>query len=305
MTFDINKLPIKKIGAGVALVVILAMNSFFIVGQTQQALVIEFGRPVKFTDGDKEVSYINTPGLKIKIPFIQEVAYFDNRILDFEATDKEIFDSEKKTLTVNAFAKYKIINPLSFYEKVTDIKGINSKLDKIFEASLRDTIGAIPLKAMLTDERKEIMRKIQESVSSKAADFGIEIKDVRIVRADLPRENSEAIFKRMFADRNKEAREYRAQGKEQSKVLISTATKESTIIKANAEKEAQTIRGEGDGTASKIFAESFGKDPEFYAFYRSMQTYRKGMSKEDTRAMLSPDSELMRYFWGAGSGLAR
>lgn len=287
----------KYIGIAAVVLFVLAINSFFIVGQTQQALVIEFGRPVTFVDGDKEVSYINTPGLKVKIPFIQKVAYFDNRILDFEATDKEIFDSEKKTLTVNAFAKYRIVNPLAFYEKVTDIRGINSKLDKIFEASLRDSIGEIPLKALLTDERKNIMHKIQESVREKSADFGIDIKDVRIVRADLPPENSQAIFKRMFADRNKEAREYRAQGKEKSKVIISTAMKEATIIRANAEKEAQTIRGEGDGTASKIFADSFNKDPEFYAFYRSMQAYKKGISKTDTRAVLSPDSELMSYFW--------
>ncbi len=297
MRFDINKISPKQIGIAAFILVILAFNSFFIVGQTEQALVIEFGRPVKFKDGDKEVSYINTPGLKMKVPFIQNVAFFDNRILDFEATDKEIFDSEKKTLTVNAFAKYKIVNPLAFYEKVTDINGINSKLDKIFEASLRDTIGEYPLKALLTDKRQEIMHKIQEGVSTKVADFGVEIKDVRIVRADLPRENSEAIFKRMFADRNKEAREYRAQGNEQSKVIISTAMKESTIIKANAEKEAQTIRGEGDATASKIFSDAFSKDPEFYNFYRSMQAYKKSIKKEDTRAFLSPDSEFMKYFW--------
>lgn len=300
MKIDIKKFSPKQIGITVAIVFILAANSFFIVGQTQQALVIEFGKPVKFRDGDKEVSYINTPGLKMKVPFIQDVAFFDNRILDFSATDKEIFDSEKKTLTVNAFAKYKIVNPLSFYEKVTDINGINSKLDKIFEASLRDTIGAVPLKALLTDKRKEIMRKIQEDVSSKSADFGIEIKDVRIVRADLPRENNEAIFKRMFSDRNKEAREYRAQGKEQSKVIISTAMKEATIIKANAEKDAQIIRGEGDSAASKIFAEAFSKDPDFYNFYRTMQAYRKSIKKEDTRALLSPNSEFMRYFGNDG-----
>lgn len=296
MINHLKKLSPKHIAIAAGLLFILLANSLFIVGQTQQAIVVEFGRPVKFTDGDKEVSYINTPGLKMKVPFIQNVAYFDNRILDFEATDKEILDSEKKALTVNAFAKYKIVNPLAFYEKVTDVSGMNSKLDKIFEATLRDVIGEIPLKEMLTT-RKEVMHKIQQSVSEKAKDFGVEIKDVRIVRADLPRENSEAIFKRMFADRNKEAREYRAQGKEQSKIIISTATKESTIIKANAEKEAQTIRGEGDATASKIFADAFSKDPEFYNFYRTMQAYKRTVRKEDTRAFLSPDSEFMKYFW--------
>jgi modulator of FtsH protease HflC len=304
MTFKIKSISLKKIGVLAAILLILAANSFFIVGQTQQALVIQFGKPVKFTDGDVDVSYINTPGLKVKIPFIQDVAYFDKRVLDFEATDKEIFDSEKKTLTVNAFAKYKIIDPLTFFEKVTDINGINSKLDRIFEASLRDTIGQIPLKAMLTDTRKDIMRKILENVSTKAADFGVQIQDVRIVRADLPRENSQAIFKRMFADRNKEAREYRAQGKEQAKIIISTAMKESTIIKANAEMEAQTVRGEGDGTASKIFADAFNKDPEFYDFYRSMQAYKKSVNNTDTRAILA-DGEFMKYFWSSNGATKR
>ncbi len=299
MTIDKNilkKLSPQQIAIIAGILLILLYNSFYIVNQTQQAIVIEFGKPITFTEDDIEVSYVNTPGLKMKIPFIQDVVYFDKRILDFTATDKEIFDSEKKTLTVNAFAKYRIINPLVFYEKVTDINGINSKLDKIFEASLRDAIGEVPLKAMLTDKRKSVMLKIQENVSNMAKDFGIEIKDVKIVRADLPKENSEAIFKRMFADRNKEAREYRAQGKEQSKIIISTAMKEATIIKANAEKEAQIIRGEGDAEASKIYATAFNKDPEFFKFYRVMQAYKKSLKKEDTKLILSPDSEFMQYF---------
>ncbi len=279
-----------------AILVFLGLNSFFIVEQTRQAIVLEFGKPVEFKDGEKKVSFINEPGLKFKKPFIQNVVYFDSRILNFEATDKEILDLEKKTLTVNAFAKYKIINPLTFYEKVTNQRGINNKLDKIFEASLRDAIGAIPLKTLLTDARKEVMEKIKTDVSNKARDFGIEVFDVRIVRADLPKENSSAIFKRMFTDRNKEAREYRAQGKEQAKIIISTADKEATIIIANAERDSQIIRGQGDAVATKTFAQAFGRDPEFYNFYRSMQAYRVSMTKSDTRMVLSPKSEFMKYF---------
>ena len=289
-----------------AIVVVLAYNSLFIVQQTEQAIVLEFGKPVKFKDGDKEVSFINTPGLKFKLPFIQDVVLFDARVLHFDATDKEVLDSEKKTLTVNAFAKYRITDPLTFYEKVTNQRGINSKLDKIFEASLRDAIGTQPLQKLLTEIRKEIMHRIQEDVSAKAADFGVEIFDVRIVRADLPEKNSGAIFKRMFADRNKEAREYRAQGKEEGQIIISTAEKEATIIEANAERDAQIIRGEGDAKATKIFADAFGRDPEFFKFYRSMQAYKKSINKENTRMILSPESEFLEYFSNyGGSNLKR
>ncbi|MCE3232834.1 MAG: hflC [Rickettsiaceae bacterium] len=280
---------------GVVVLLLLA-NSLFIVPQTKQAIVLQFGKPVKFKDGEKEVSFINTPGLKMKVPFIQNVVFFDSRVLNFEATDKEVLDLEKKALTVNAFAKYKITDPLTFYEKVTNKAGIDNRLDKIFEASLRDAIGSEPLKSLLTGTRKDIMKTIQTDVSNKAKDFGIEIFDVRIVRADLPKENSEAIFKRMFTDRNKEAREYRAQGKEQAQIIVSTAEKEATIIQANAEKEAQIIKGEGDATASKTFADAFSRDPEFYDFYRAMQAYRKSINKDNTRMVLSPDSEFMNYF---------
>lgn len=292
----IKHLNKKPVIIGIAAVLLLLVNSLFVVGQTEQAIVLEFGKPVKFKDGDKEVSYINTPGLKMKVPFIQDVVYFDNRILNFEATDKEILDSENKTLTVNAFAKYKIVNPLTFYEKVTNQRGIDNKLDKIFEASLRDAIGEAPLKALLTEERKVIMEKIRDSISARSRDFGIEIFDVRIVRADLPEENSNAIFKRMYADRSKEAREYRAQGKEQAQIIISTAEKDATVIKANAEKQSQIIRGEGDGIATKIYSEAFQRDPEFFEFYRAMAAYKKSLKKEDTNMILSPKSNFLKYF---------
>jgi membrane protease subunit HflC len=277
-------------------VVALVLNSFYIVNQTEQVIVLQLGKPITFKEGGKEVSYINKPGLKMKVPFIQNVVRFDSRILYFEATDKEVLDSESKTLTVNAFARYKIVNPLTFYEKVTDQVGMDAKLDKIFEASLRDAIGKAPLKTLLTGNRKDVMKTIQDSVSTKAEDFGIKISDVRIVRADLPKENSEAIFKRMYTDRNKEAREYRAQGQEQAQIIVSTARKEATIIKANAERDAQIIRGEGDAKATKIFADAFGRDPEFFDFYRTMQAYKGSINKDSTRMVLSPDSEFLGYF---------
>lgn len=284
-----------------AILVFLGFNAFFIVEQKQQAIVLQFGKPVQFKDGDKTVSFISTPGLKLKIPFIQNVVFFDARILNFKATDKEVLDKDKKTLTVNAFAKYKIIDPLTFYEKVTNQRGINSKLDKIFEAALRDAIGGELLTTLLTETRREVMKEIEDAVSKRASDFGIEIFDVRIVRVDLPKKNSDAIFKRMFTDRNKEAREYRAQGKEQAQIIVSTAEKEATIITANAERDSQIIRGKGDAVATKTFANAYNRDTEFFKFYRSMQAYKKSINGENTRMVLSPDSEFMSYF-GSISG---
>jgi membrane protease subunit HflC len=275
---------------------VLLTNAFFIVNQTEQVIVLQFGKPVSFNEGGQEIKYINSPGLKFKVPFIQEVVRFDTRLLNFEASDKEVLDSENKTLTVNAFAKYKIVNPLTFYEKVTNQFGVNQKLDKIFEASLRDAIGKAPLRRLLTENRTQIMKVIQDSVTEKASDFGIEVQDVRIVRADLPKENSDAIFKRMYTDRNKEAREYRAQGQEQAQIIVSTAEKEATIIKANAERDAQIIRGEGDAKATAIFADAFNRDADFFGFYRSMQAYRGSINKDSTRMVLSPDSEFLGYF---------
>tara|TARA_B100001564_G_C20655189_1_gene678818 strand:+ start:773 stop:1660 length:888 start_codon:yes stop_codon:yes gene_type:complete len=279
----------------IVIVVILALNAFFIVPQTHQAIVLEFGKPVEFADGDKTVSYINTPGLKFKLPFIQEVKYFDGRILDFTAKDKEVLDLEKKALTVNAFAKYKIIDPLIFYQKVTNEDGIRNRLDKIFEASLRDAIGSVPLKKLLTEVRTDVMNKIRSDVSQKAKDFGIAVLDVRIVRSDLPRENSDSIYKRMYADRDKEAREYRAQGEEQSKIIRSEADKQVKILLAEARREGQIIRGQGEAEATRIFANAFTKDPEFFNFYRTMLAYRATLKDSNTRMVLSPDSEFLQY----------
>jgi len=287
----------KKVLIIIAVVaVVLLKESFFIVNQTEQVIVLQFGKPVTYNDNGERVSYINKPGLKLKIPFIQKVVSFDTRILYFDATDKEILDSKNKTLTVSAFARYRITNPLTFYEKVTDQRGLNSKLDKIFEASLRDAIGKKPLKTLLTEDRKEVMKSIEDNVSEEASDFGVVIEDVRIVRADLPKENSDSIFKRMYNDRSLEARDYRAVGRKDAQIIISTAEKDATIRIANAHRDSEIIRGEGDGKATKIFADAFNRDPEFFGFYRTMQAYKESINKDSTSMVLSPDSEFLGYF---------
>jgi membrane protease subunit HflC len=266
---------------------LLITNLLFVVSQHQQALVFQFGEVVRV---------IKSPGLKLKVPFIQKIIYFDNRILNITADDKEITAKDQKRIRVNTFAKYKIVEPLKFYKTVRDEAGVRTRLNTIIESSLRQVLGEEPLSALLTSERALIMRKIQQLANTQATDFGVDVIDVRIVRADLPKENSEAIFKRMQTDREKEAKEIRAEGAEEALRIKSRADKEAKILLAEAQKKAQIIRGEGDGISSKIFADAFNRDPEFYNFYRSMQAYQHALNKNDTTFVLSPDSKFFKYF---------
>jgi membrane protease subunit HflC len=266
---------------------LLIINLLFIVSQHQQALVFQFGEVVRV---------IKSPGLKLKVPFIQKIIYFDNRILNITADDKEITAKDQKRIRVNTFAKYKIVEPLKFYKTVRDEAGVRTRLNTIIESSLRQVLGEEPLSALLTSERALIMRKIQQLANTQATDFGVDVIDVRIVRADLPKENSEAIFKRMQTDREKEAKEIRAEGAEEALRIKSRADKDAKILLAEAQKKAQIIRGEGDGISSKIFADAFNRDPEFYNFYRSMQAYQQALNKNDTTFVLSPESKFFKYF---------
>jgi membrane protease subunit HflC len=262
-------------------------NSFYIVDQRQQALVFQFGEVVK---------EVKEPGLHFKIPFIQLIKYFDNRILNVTSDDKEVLAKDKKRLIVNAFAKYKIINPLRFYQTVRDEQGVKSRLNPIFESSLRQVLGETPFASLLTGERSAMMKKIQHLVGSQSAEFGIEVIDVRILRADLPKENSNAIYKRMQTDREKEAKESRAEGAEEAQRIKSHAEKDRRVLIAEANKQSQIVRGEGDAISSKIFADAFNQDPEFFGFYRSLQAYKQSFNKDNTKLVLSPDSEFLKYF---------
>lgn len=264
-----------------------ATSSFYILPQFQTALLLQFGETVKIE---------TKPGLKFKIPFIQKVVFYDNRILDVAADEKEVIAADQKRLIVNAFAKYRITDPLKFYQTVKDENGMRNRLVPILESSLRQVLGSVPLSTLLTGERSAIMRNIQQVVDHQAGSFGVEIVDVRIKRADLPKENSEAIFLRMQTEREREAKEFRAQGAEEGQIIKSKADKERAIILAEAQKQSQIIRGQGDSKATKIFADAFGKDPEFYGFYRSMQAYSSAIDSNST-VILSPDNEFLNYFY--------
>src|SRR3989338_1100701 len=266
---------------------LLLMSTIFTLDQRQQALVLQFGEPVRV---------IKDPGLKLKLPFIQNVIFFDKRILDLGVQDQEVIALDQKRLIINAFAKYRIIDPLKFYTTVRNVYGINSRLNAILDSSLRQIIGEVKLINLLTTDRSKIMQKIKEVVAKESEIFGVEIVDVRIMRGDLPKENSEAIFARMQTEREKEAREIRANGAEEADKIKAEADKQRTIILAEAKKEANLARGSGEAEASKIYADSYGKDIEFADFYRSMTAYKHAMKNHNTKMIISPNSEFFKYF---------
>jgi len=265
--------------------------SLFVVKEINQAIVLQFGDPKKV---------IVEPGLQVKIPFIQNVVFLDRRILNLDAPPEEVIASDQKRLIVDAYARFKIVDPLKFYISVGDERVARSRLSTIINSRIRSVLGKQSLATLLSEDRTKQMAIIQEGVNAEAENFGIQIIDVRIKRADLPQANSEAIFKRMQTEREREAKEFRAKGAEMAVTITSTADKEVTVILANAKKQSEIMKGEGDGTRNKIFANAFGKDPEFFAFYRAMQAYEKALIGGDTSLILSPDSDFFKFFGDTG-----
>ncbi len=270
--------------AGLAFV---AFNSFYIVYQTQQALVLQFG------DVRRAVL---TPGLHFKMPFIQNVVLLDKRILNLDSPVQEIISNDPKRLVVDAFARYKITNPLKFYQSLGNARVANSRLSTLLNSAVRRVLGAASFIDIVRDERPQLMKLISEQINSEGKTFGITVVDVRIRRADLPETNSEAIFRRMQTERQQMATEIRAKGNEQSQRIRAKADKDVSVLVAEARRDGEKIRGEGDGERNRIYAEAFGKDPEFFAFYRSMIAYEKGLKGSVTTMVLSPTSEFFRYF---------
>ncbi|RIK92517.1 MAG: protease modulator HflC [Proteobacteria bacterium] len=272
----------------VAAVVILiaAFSSVYRLFETQQAIVVQFGNPIRT---------VQDAGLHFKLPW-ESVTYLDRRILPLDTPVQEIITSDQKRVIVDAFARFRVTDPLRVYQTVRDENGAANRLETTVNSVLRRVLGSAAFSAILTEERLRLLEQIRIAVNEEAAELGISVIDVRIRRADLPEANSEAIFKRMRAEREREAREARAQGAELAQRIRSRADRERTILLAEAQRESETTRGEGDALAIKTFAEAFNKDPEFYAFYRSMQAYREALAKEDTTLILSPKSEFFRYF---------
>jgi modulator of FtsH protease HflC len=278
-----NKLHYIIFGGIVALFAL--GNCLFFVDQRQSAVVFQFGEAMRT---------IEKPGLSIKIPFIQKVEFFEKRLLHVNAEAKELTAIDGKRIIIDAFAKFIISNPIMFYKTVHDYQGVQIRLNKILESSMRKAIGRVALTALLTGERSKIMQDICAQVNAEAKDFGINVVDVRILRADLPQENSAAIYRRMVSERTKEANQIRAEGREESERIQSKADKESSILLADAYKNAQVLKGEGDSAAAKILNVAYSVDPDFFKFYKSLAVYQATLQNKAS-FVISPDAEFLKY----------
>jgi modulator of FtsH protease HflC len=274
---------------------LVAYTSLFTVYQTRQALVLRFGEPIR---------EITQPGLNVKYPLVDTVIHIDKRILDIESPAQEVIASDQKRLVVDAFARYKITKPLLFYQAVGSVEGGNARLLTLLNSSLRRVLGEVTLMQVVRDQREELMAKVRGQLESEAQAFGINVVDVRIRRADLPEQNSQAIYQRMQTERQQEAAQFRAEGSRRSQEIKAKADRDVTVLIAEATSTAERTRGEGDAERNRVFADAYGRDTDFFSFYRAMQAYEQGLQKGDTRMLLRPDSDFFRFF-GDPSGKPR
>ena len=274
----------------IVVLTVLAYNSLFFVEQRVQTLILQFGEPIRV---------IKEPGLNFKIPLAQNIVKFDKRILLFDNSAEEIIAADKKRLIVDAFVRYKIIDPLKFYQTVRFEAALNNRLGSVVNNSLRAVLGKVPLEAVISDRRELLMQEVSELVSLRATQFGISIEEVRIKKADLPSENSEAIYRRMQTERQQEAAQIRAVGNEKARFITAESEKQKTVLLAEAQRDSDILRGEGDAQKNKILGKAFNQDPDFFAFYRAMQAYSKALTEGDTTMVLSPKSDFFEFFGNA------
>lgn len=283
-----NKIGLVHIlGVIFAAIVILMLSSAYMVYQPEQAIVLQFGEPVRV---------VKEAGLKFKVPFVQNVVFYDTRLLNLDPPAQEVVLNDKKRLDVDSFTRYKIIDPLKFYKTVRTENQARGKLAEIVNSSLRKVLGRVTLTELLSQKRTKIMADISATVKKDAEAIGVSVADVRIRRADLPIEVMQAINDRMKTERQRDAKEFRAKGQQEAQNIRATADKEATIIVAEAEKNAQITRGEGDKQAVQLWNKTVGQDVAFYDFYRSLDAYRKSLSDDETSLVLSPDSEFFKFF---------
>ncbi len=286
---------VKSIAAIVtlALIAFVAASSLYVVNEREQAIVVQFGEP-KDTVPD--------PGLHFKKPFIEQVIFIDKRILSLDIRPQEVLASDQRRILVDSFARYKVVDPLKRYQAAATDRIASDLLEGIMVSTVRDVLASQPMQSIVSGQRAELMAQISSLTNQRAASIGLEVVDVRLKRVDLPIENSQAIFRRMETERQQEAAEKRAEGERDKVKITSDADRQVAVLVANAERQSQIIRGEADGRAVKIFAEAFGKDEEFFEFYRTMQAYRAALGKDDTRLILSPDSEFFKLFVNSQGG---
>jgi modulator of FtsH protease HflC len=275
-------------GVALAVVALIVANAAFIVPQTNSALVFQFGRVSR--------PPITQPGLYFKIPFIENVTFIDNRVLDNDLSPQEVLASDQKNLVVDAFTRYRITDPLKFYQSLNNVRAANQTLERIINARMRSVLAGASTTQIINTDRARLMDRIQDDVNRETQSLGITVVDVRLSRVELPRETSQAVFQRMKTDREREAAELRAQGAEAAQTIRARSDRDVQIIIGEANKKSEEFRGEGDANKNRIFAEAFGRDPDFFRFYRSMQAYETGLKQGDTRLILSPNSDFFRYF---------
>ena len=288
-----NTRLIAIISAAIVVLLIIAYSSFFVVNQIEQALVLQFGKPIRV---------VEDPGLHVKLPW-QDVVDYDHRILDFEPPAEEVIAADQKRLVVDTYARFQITNPLQFYQSAGTELVVRQRLSSIITGALRRVVGGIELQAVISQQRAEIMHTIRDEVNTQMKGFGIDVIDVRIKRADLPEENSEAVYNRMKSERQREAAGYRAEGARQAQQIRADADRQRIEIIADSQKQSQILRGQGDAAAIKITADAYGRDEGFFSFYRSLQAYREAFSGQNTTFVLSPNSAFFRYLESGPQGV--
>lgn len=275
-----------SLGIILAILIIAANMTFFIVDETEQVIVLQFGDPVKT---------VTEPGINFRIPFMQNLRYFETRVLEYDADPKEVYTADEKNLKVDNYARWRIVDPLLFYQSSGTMSAAQSQLDDIVYSEIRAELGEYTLDEIISPQRKQIMDNVTASSNKDSESLGIEILDVRIKRADLPESNAKSVYERMKSNRKEEANKYRAEGNQEARNIRSQADKEKKIILAEANKKARKLRGEGDAKALEIYADSYNQDPEFYQFIKTLETYRKTMN-DKTTLILGPNSDLLKYF---------
>jgi membrane protease subunit HflC len=275
------------VAALVLAALIVAYGSLFTVYQTDQVIVVRLGQPIRV---------VTTPGLNFKVPLLDSVISVDKRIVDLENPAQEVIASDQKRLVVDAFARYRISDALKFYQTIGAIEGANARLSTLLNSALRRVLGEASTTDIVRDKRAELMSQVRMQLENEAQSFGIAVVDVRIRRADLPEQNSQAVYQRMQTERQREAAEFRAEGSQRSQEIRAKADRDVTVLIAEAQSKGEQTRGEGDAERNRIYAEAYGRDPDFFTFYRSMQAYEAGLKSNDTRMVLKPDSDFFRYF---------
>ena len=290
-----NRTVVIALAVAAVVLLVVGLSATFTVYQWQHALVLQFGDPKRAID---------EPGLHFKLPFVQNVIYIDKRVLNLDALPEEVPTADQKQVVVEAYAKYRIVDPLRFYQSVQSEEFLLDRLGPIINAQLREALGEVEMAQILTDQRASFMREITSEVNQAGASFGIEVVDVRMKRVDLPEENSQAIFRRMQTQREQEARRFRAEGQRDAQTIRAEADKRHVVIIANARRQSEILRGEGDAGATRIYNDAYGQDVEFFDFYRSMQALERGLGGESTTFVGPPEGDFFRFFGDLGGGEA-